>query len=113
MPDNNGELRIFTASKNGKFILRIEDNGCGISPDNFGQIFEPYFSKKAGGLGIGLATTFAILKTNKVTITVESEIGTGTAFILSFSNRNLLPKKTVLKPRKDLQLTFQSAAADY
>lgn len=109
MPDNNGELRIFTASVNGKFILRIEDNGCGISKDNLERIFEPYYSQKAGGLGIGLAATLTILKTNKVNITVESAIGTGTTFILSFSNRKPLPKKAKSQPiaiSKDLQIAL-------
>jgi len=95
MPDKNGQLKLTTSMVNGRFELQINDNGCGISVASLEHIFEPYFTQKIGGLGIGLAATFEILKTNKVNMTVQSEIGTGTTFTLSFAKE----RSTIRKDR--------------
>ena len=79
-----GILKLVTTWSNGNYILTIEDNGCGISPENIKDIFRPFFTRKTGGLGIGLAVTSDILKANNVEIDVESEEGKGTKFSLSF-----------------------------
>ena len=86
----NGQLSILTKSINGNYALEISDNGCGINPSDLKLIFKPYFTKKTGGLGIGLAATFDILKANKVKILVESKEGKGTKFILSFAKESPL-----------------------
>ncbi|HTE30638.1 MAG TPA: ATP-binding protein [Chryseolinea sp.] len=84
MPHEQGELRLVTQSIDGKYTIRIEDNGCGISQENLANIFKPFFTNKPGGLGIGLATTYDILLSNHVGVSVESEEGVGTSFILLF-----------------------------
>jgi signal transduction histidine kinase len=84
MPQEDGELRLVTKSVDGKYTIRIEDNGCGISKANLVNIFKPFFTNKPGGLGIGLATTYDILLSNLVEVNVESEEGVGTSFILLF-----------------------------
>jgi signal transduction histidine kinase len=90
MPSENGELKLTTKSIDGKYIIQVEDNGCGISKADLKHIFKPFFTKKPGGLGLGLATTYHILKSNHVGINVESEKGKGTLFILSFDkNHNI------------------------
>ena len=81
---NEGELRIVTTSDEDKFALLIEDNGCGISKENMKSIFKPYFTNKPGGMGLGLATTYDILRLNKVSVNVESVVDEGTKFILVF-----------------------------
>ena len=86
MKDQSGVLKLVTTAENGNYSLAIEDNGCGISADDLEHIFNPFFTRKTGGLGIGLATTCDILKANNVKIEVESEEGRGTKFILSFTN---------------------------
>ena len=89
MPENTGELKLVTKITGNKYCIQIGDNGCGISTANLKNIFRPYYSNKAGGLGIGLAATYDILKSENVTIDVKSEKGTGTRFILRF-DRTLL-----------------------
>ena len=84
MNPENGELKLVTQSVNGRYIIRIEDNGCGIRKEDLKYIFKPNYTKKPGGLGIGLATTQEILQLNHVGINVESVEGEGTQFILSF-----------------------------
>lgn len=82
--EDKGELKLVTTWFNGNYILAIEDNGCGINAADIKDIFRPFFTRKSGGLGIGLAVTLDILKANNVEIDVESEVGRGTKFILSF-----------------------------
>lgn len=84
MKDQPGVLKLVTTSIDGSYNLVIEDNGCGINPGDMEHIFKPFFTRKKEGLGIGLATTYEILKANNVKVAVESEEGRGTKFILSF-----------------------------
>jgi len=88
MPSENGKLKLTTKSIDGKYIIQVEDNGCGISKANLKHIFKPFFTKKPGGLGLGLATTYHILKSNHVGIDVESQEGKGTLFILTFDKNH-------------------------
>ena len=87
MPLEKGQLTLATQSIGGRYALQIEDNGCGISKSNLKSIFKPYFSSKPGGLGIGLAATYDILRSNHVRVEVESKEGKGTRFTLIFDQR--------------------------
>jgi signal transduction histidine kinase/ActR/RegA family two-component response regulator len=60
--------------------ISIRDYGCGIPPDVLRQIFDPYFTTKAGGSGLGLATAYAIVGKHGGRISVESTPGAGTVF---------------------------------
>src|SRR5580692_7499845 len=84
MPPERGKLKLITRSINGKCLIEIEDNGIGISKENLKNLFTPYFTSKAGGMGLGLSTTIDILKANHATVDVQSEEAKGTRFILSF-----------------------------
>ncbi len=64
--------------------VAIEDNGSGIPAENLGRLFEPYFTSKNNGIGLGLAATLSIVQSHKARIDVESEVGVGTAFTISF-----------------------------
>jgi two-component system cell cycle sensor histidine kinase/response regulator CckA len=65
----------------GKYvIITIEDQGKGISHDNIKKIFDPYFTTKERGTGLGLATSYSIIKKHNGYIDVESEVGVGTVF---------------------------------
>jgi signal transduction histidine kinase/CheY-like chemotaxis protein len=65
----------------GRYLkLTITDCGAGIAPENIGRIFEPYFTTKKTGNGLGLATVYSILKKHSGHITVESALGRGTSF---------------------------------
>jgi PAS domain S-box-containing protein len=60
--------------------VTVKDHGTGIPASYFDKIFEPYFTTKGKGSGLGLATSFSIIKNHGGTITFESELGVGTAF---------------------------------
>ncbi len=58
----------------------LSDTGAGIRPENLARIFDPYFTTKQSGSGLGLATVYSIVKKHQGHIEVESEIGRGTRF---------------------------------
>ena len=97
MPSEKGELRLGTKLIKGKCALSVQDNGNGISKENLPLIFEPYFTNKQNGIGVGLAATKDILQTNKVGVRVESLIGHGTRFILLFDKNKIMAKGKSLK----------------
>lgn len=84
MPEKEGILSIRTQTLDNKCLVLIQDNGVGISKDQIGRLFEPYFTNKSNGMGLGLATTHNILQSHKAVIDVDSEIGKGTRFTISF-----------------------------
>ena len=84
MTMGQGELTLVTRSIGDTFVVEIEDNGCGISQENLKNIFRPYFTDKPGGLGLGLATTHEILRSNHIGLKVKSVEAKGTSFILTF-----------------------------
>jgi signal transduction histidine kinase/ActR/RegA family two-component response regulator len=69
--------------------ISIRDYGCGIPADILGQIFDPYFTTKAGGNGLGLATAYAIVAKHDGRISVASTPGSGTVFTLDLPAVNL------------------------
>jgi signal transduction histidine kinase len=85
MPSKNGELTLTTSLRNGKCVVTIEDNGCGINKKNIKNIFKPYFTNKSNGMGIGLAAAYNILASHQAAVNVESEENKGTRFIISFN----------------------------
>lgn len=67
----------------GKYVkITVADQGIGISPANLPKIFDPYFTTKDTGNGLGLATVYAIIKGHGGHIQVASQPGQGTAFTL-------------------------------
>jgi C4-dicarboxylate-specific signal transduction histidine kinase len=66
------------------FRVLINDNGGGIPQENISRIFEPYFTSKTNGFGLGLAATWNILQSHWASIDVNSQLGEGTSFILTF-----------------------------
>jgi signal transduction histidine kinase len=105
MPEG-GEIRIrmsnlhirhaeIPALKSGDYIcIEVRDEGNGISPQNLKKIFDPYFTTKKKGNGLGLASSYSIITSHKGTITVDSSIGQGSIF------RVYLAKSIQLAPRK-------------
>lgn len=63
--------------------LTFSDQGNGISPDDISKIFQPYFTTKDVGIGLGLAITERIIKEHGGEITVESMVGSGTTITVS------------------------------
>ena len=67
-----------------KIIIKVADNGAGISPEVIDKIFIPFFSTRKTGSGIGLSLCKQIMMLHKGNIQVQSVEGEGTAFLLSF-----------------------------
>lgn len=85
MEPDKGILTLKTEMKNNKCIVTISDNGKGIDAENVNKLFEPYFTTKDSGTGLGLTNTQNIILSHKASIQAESNAGKGTAFIISFS----------------------------
>lgn len=85
MTSGKKELRLVTKSLESGYVLYIEDSGCGIGEEELKLIFDPYFTRKSGGLGLGLTATYDILLSNAIGIGVESALGVGTRFLLYFN----------------------------
>lgn len=82
MPDG-GELRVELERVKTMAILTISDTGCGIPPENIPHIFEPFWTSKARGTGLGLALCQKVVQEHGGNLTVESAIGSGTTFTVS------------------------------
>lgn len=95
MPQEKGELRLCTKLIRGRHAISIQDNGCGISKENLPFIFNPYFTNKPGGAGVGLAATKDILLSNQIGVKVESMIGEGTRFILLFEKNRIAGRRNL------------------
>jgi len=83
--DDKGVLRIETMNQADAVELRVTDNGVGIPPEKLERLFEPFYTTKANGTGLGLALCLSIMERHNGRIRVESKIGEGTTFIVSFS----------------------------
>ena len=83
MPKENGLLQITTKlTKNLDVITLITDNGSGMDTETIEEIFQPFFTKKSNGTGLGLASTQNIILTHKGKIEVKSIVGKGTTFTI-------------------------------
>jgi len=89
MEEEKGVLKIASSDDDAKIYISITDNGCGISEENMNRLFEPYFTAKRNGMGIGLAATMNILKSHKAKVEVESELNVGTTFTVIFPKINV------------------------
>lgn len=79
MPDG-GTLYITATSDDRDIIVRFRDTGCGIPPENMSKIFDPFFSTKPQGTGLGLFVSHGIIEAHHGKIEVESKINVGTQF---------------------------------
>ncbi len=82
MPDG-GTITIGAQLQGNRMQLTFCDQGNGISPDDISKIFQPYFTTKEVGIGLGLAITERIIKEHDGVIVVESTVGTGTTITVS------------------------------
>jgi signal transduction histidine kinase len=85
MEEEQGVLEInLMKPADGFASLAIRDNGCGIPEDQLSRLFEPYFTRKKNGVGLGLASTLNILQAHKVELEVNSIERQGTTFTITF-----------------------------
>ncbi|MCK7485649.1 MAG: ATP-binding protein [Bacillus subtilis] len=82
MPDG-GTLSVSSALMNGSIVIRFADTGSGIPASDLPKIFDPFYTTKEKGTGLGLAVSYSIIKKMNGVITVDSEIGKGTTFTIT------------------------------
>jgi signal transduction histidine kinase len=73
-----GKVTIAAARIDGDVQVTVSDSGSGIEPDHMARLFEPLFSTKVFGVGLGLAIAKSFVEANKGTISVQTEVGKGT-----------------------------------
>jgi signal transduction histidine kinase len=79
-----GKLSIWHTQDNQTVTIHIEDTGCGINEETITKLFTPFFTTKPFGIGLGLSVSYVILEAHSAQVTVDSEIGLGTTFHISF-----------------------------
>lgn len=82
LPAENGRITIRTRVNDYEYVISIEDNGTGISPEHMGAIFEPYRTTKSSGSGLGLLIVRRIIREHGGEISIESEENHGTRVII-------------------------------
>lgn len=85
--DHGGEIRIETGPAPGRpgwLRLVVADNGPGIPLEHLPKIFDPFYTTKTDGTGLGLSVSYGIVREHEGTIDVQSQPGKGTTFILTF-----------------------------
>jgi signal transduction histidine kinase len=91
--EDSGRLNLATGFDpvEGLFEIKITDTGQGIPEENLEKLFDPFFTTKevGHGTGLGLAISYGIIKEHEGTISVETEVGKGTTFLIR------LPMKVV------------------
>jgi PAS domain S-box-containing protein len=85
METNKGELDVSIAVLPATYCVSIRDNGKGIPDEFIPKLFEPFFTSKKNGMGLGLAACYSIIESHKGTIQVETKLDKGSNFIISFN----------------------------
>jgi signal transduction histidine kinase len=83
--EDHGTLYLVTETRNDRYITKVTDNGKGLSKEDMARLFEPYFTTKEKGNGLSLTNTQNIILGHNARISVESELGKGTSFTISFA----------------------------
>ncbi len=89
IPENqeHPQIDVRVSTEEGLVKISVQDNGVGISERNKVKIFEPKFTTKSSGMGLGLAMVKNIVETYNGNITFDSELGKGTVFIVKFPKK--------------------------
>ena len=82
MKNDSGILEIRTSRLGDRCVIEFKDNGTGIDDETMQKLFEPYFTSKMKGNGLGLTHTQNIILNHKGSINVRSKVGQGTTFII-------------------------------
>jgi len=85
MKQDSGVLEIKTAAMDGKCVIDIIDNGIGMNEETLQKLFEPYFTNKTRGAGLGLTNTQNIILNHKGNIYVKSILDQGTTFTITLT----------------------------
>jgi len=83
-PAEGARIGIKLYEERDTYVTTVTDNGHGISEENLGRLFEPYFTSKSAGMGLGLAAALSIFESHRALVQVKSEVNHGTSFHLIF-----------------------------
>ncbi|NQU09901.1 PAS domain-containing sensor histidine kinase, partial [bacterium] len=75
-----GILRVHSEATDTQVVVSVADTGGGIAPDQIGRLFEPYYTTKTKGTGLGLLIVQRIVREHGGTIDIQSDVGRGTTF---------------------------------
>jgi PAS domain S-box-containing protein len=89
MDENPSSLTLKTRSKGGKCLIEITDDGKGIPSEHIDRLFEPFYTSKPTGSGLGLTNTQNIILSHRGSIRVKSDPNTGTTFFISFDHAEM------------------------
>jgi PAS domain S-box-containing protein len=84
MEENRGKLMVSVLESGDNWEVRITDNGSGIPEENIPRLFEPYFTAKRNGMGLGLPAALNILQAHSALVDVTSVVDVGTTFSIMF-----------------------------
>jgi PAS domain S-box-containing protein len=84
---NGGKLRVCAKAEDGKALISVEDSGEGMTKEVRDRVFKPLFTTKAKGQGFGLAVVKKLTEGLDGKVTLESQVGKGTKFLLEFPLR--------------------------
>jgi two-component system, NtrC family, nitrogen regulation sensor histidine kinase NtrY len=87
MPDG-GTLTLQSKSRDGKTIIEVSDTGSGLTPEECERIFTPYYTSKQHGTGLGLAIVQSVVSDHGGRISVQSEPGRGTTFVIELPDNS-------------------------
>jgi PAS domain S-box-containing protein len=77
---DHGLITVKTGQEDNEAVIELSDTGCGIKPEDLKNIFNPFFTTKSQGTGLGLAVTHKIIQEHEGRVKVESVWGGGTVF---------------------------------
>jgi signal transduction histidine kinase len=86
MEPGKGVIQLRTYAANHKCFISISDNGPGIDEEALSKVFEPYYTSKQAGTGLGLTSTQNIILNHNGVITLESKKGEGAAFTIQLES---------------------------
>ncbi len=80
---SGGTLTIRSRVENNSIVIDFEDTGVGIDKENLSRIFDPFYTTKEHGTGLGLAVSYSIIKKLNGSLTVESDLNKGSRFMIT------------------------------
>ena len=84
--ERENTINVDVEQRHKRIIITVNDNGVGIPEENYNRIFEPNFTSKSSGMGLGLTMVRKMVEDYKGEISVSSEVGVGTTFTISLPN---------------------------
>src|SRR5271170_6420795 len=115
MESTVGERRLeFAITNNGAGMaaVRIRDNGCGIADDKIAKIFNPFYTSKTNGTGLGLGVAKKVIDSHRGTIEVHSQVGHGTEFVLAIPLSDAIRDNDDVVQSSAVPITMAPCATD-